>query len=422
MAPTARAAAYWVTSRIVALLQFWALFVGVCVVLLWRTVKCIYKHARRTLKSIFAPQPDWATSRATALPEIWALVAEHSGVVGAWRLTGVCVAAREGAKVWLRTLPGLVVTGGNHMERSEEVWRLDLAELRWERMASLTRGRHQHACCAVRGGVVVLGGRFTNEDDVTESDLDSVEILGYDSEESIVLPPLSCGLISDSAAIAIEESESEQGQVLLIEGEFDYQDSTAAVQKVDLATGVCTPLPSLLSHHGILAGCSAARLPDGRVVCVGGGYGTPQVLEPPEHGSPSEASWQWRYLPDMSVGRVNGRGCVLSDGRFAVFGGWDGDNDTERRSSEVLTLDGDAERWEPLPPMHDAREYFACAAIGGCVITAGGYGGWTAAGSDALITAEVYEEALGRWRRLPGNLPHHATYYRERGGVGSALM
>jgi hypothetical protein len=31
--------------------------------------------------------------------------------VGAWRLTGVCAAARVGAKEWLRTLPGLVLCG-----------------------------------------------------------------------------------------------------------------------------------------------------------------------------------------------------------------------------------------------------------------------------------------------------------------------
>jgi hypothetical protein len=34
-------------------------------------------------------------------PEVWALVAEHSGLVRAWRLTGVCKAAREGAREWL---------------------------------------------------------------------------------------------------------------------------------------------------------------------------------------------------------------------------------------------------------------------------------------------------------------------------------
>jgi hypothetical protein len=143
-----------------------------------------------------------------------------------------------------------------------------------------------------------------------------------------------------------------------------------------LATGICTPQPPLLSHHGRLAGCSAARLPDGRIVCVGrnlgGGLdGTAKVLEPPGQGSPREASWQWRYLPGMSVGRCKGSGCVLSDGRFAVFGGYD-DSNRISRTCEVSTLDGGGERWDPLPSMHEARMGSACAAIGGCVIVAGG--------------------------------------------------
>jgi hypothetical protein len=93
--------------------------------------------------------------------ELWAIVAKHSGLVGAWRLTGVCRASREGAKEWLRTLPGLVVCGGrvgDGFTFTSDVWRLNLAELRWEPMPSLTRGRAFHSCCAVRGAVVVLGG------------------------------------------------------------------------------------------------------------------------------------------------------------------------------------------------------------------------------------------------------------------------
>ena len=49
--------------------------------------------------------------RATSLHEVWALVAAFSGLIGAWRLTGVCKAARTGAKEWLGTLPGLVLCG-----------------------------------------------------------------------------------------------------------------------------------------------------------------------------------------------------------------------------------------------------------------------------------------------------------------------
>jgi hypothetical protein len=170
-------------------------------------------------------------------------------------------------------------------------------------------------------------------------------------------------------------------------------------------------------------------LPDGRIVC-GGAYHSPeeeeeedeevettlqpvaQVLEPSaqETSPPSEtASWQWRYLPDMSVAHYAGKGCVMSDGRFAVFGGMNSEGCIVT-SCEVLTLDGDGERWEPLPPMHVARKFFACTAIGGCVVVAGGSG---------TITTEMHQEARGRWRRLPCSLPHHDV---SACAMGSALM
>jgi len=100
----------------------------------------------------------------------------------------------------------------------------------------------------------------------------------------------------------------------------------------------------------------------------------------------------------------------LSDGRFAVFGGMDASKAISS-SCEALTLDADGERWDLLPSMHEARHGFACAAIGGggCVIVAGGAGS---------ITAEVYEEGLGRWRRLPCSLPFDTELY----SAGSAVM
>ena len=174
-------------------------------------------------------------------------------------------------------------------------------ELRWEHVSGLTLGRYQHACCTVRGGVVALGGLVEAEEDDEELDkvTASVEILLFDSEadESIfkILPPLSCDPITGSAPVSIEESESEQGQVLLIGGWSEDDVSLSAVHLVALATGVCTSQPPLLSHHGHLEGCSASRLPDGCVVCVGTNHqgddldGTAQVTEPPAQGSPSEA-------------------------------------------------------------------------------------------------------------------------------------
>ena len=109
---------------------------------------------------------------------------------------------------------GLVVCA---VLRGEEiksgVWRLDLGELRWKRMASLTLSRAGHACCAVRGGVAVLGRYVEAEEDEESVDgyknIASVEILGHDSQAD--MPPLSCGPISHHVAVMIDESESEQG-------------------------------------------------------------------------------------------------------------------------------------------------------------------------------------------------------------------
>jgi hypothetical protein len=355
----------------------------------------------------------WATSRVTALPEFWGLVAEHSGLVGAWRLTGVCRASRVGAKEWLRTLRRLVKCGGVTGGRvaTSEVWTLDLGELRWERMSDLGCARGGHACCAVRGNVVVLGGQSRQEDFLA-----TVEVLrssgseGAEEHTFAALPPLSCGPRSCSTALPIDESKCAEGQVLLLGG-FDAGaeplDEASRVLKVDLATGACTPHPPYLYNRVHFA---AARLPDGRVVCAGGENDdddndddddddhhdnlpasiTAEVLEPPEQGSPDDA-WRWRELPSMSIERYGVAGCVLSDGRFATFGGKD-NNQVVLASCEALTLDGD-ERWEPLPPMREARSGFTYAAVGGCVIIAGGSTGST--------TVDVYEEGLGRWRRLP---------------------
>jgi hypothetical protein len=370
-----------------------------------------------------------------ALCELWFIIAAHSGVVGAWRLAGVCRAARQGAKEWLRKLPGVVVCGGRVGEGgrgayTSEVWRLDLGALRWERLPDLTTGRANHACCAVRGGIVVLGGAIAGHEPTA-----SVEILRRDSSGTVgnifdILPPLSCGPIGTFTALVIDESESDRGQVLLI-SEGDEGGSTSTVHLVDLATGVCTVQPSLLCPQGHdVYDCTAGRLPDRRIVCAGtsthmetseaesseesGEWNMAfrkiiQVLEPPPHGSPSGASWQWRALPGASVLHIYGGGCVLSDGRFAIFGGADTSSNTSTSLCEVLTLDADGARWSPLPPMHEPRCGFACAAIGGCVIVAGGVGS---------TTAVVYEEGLGRWRRLPCGLPHGS----QLSWTGSALM
>jgi hypothetical protein len=362
-----------------------------------------------TTTAALEDDPNWAVERATALPEFWALVAENGdGLVDAWWLLSVCTASRTGVRGFLSTLPGLVVCGG----RSEgggvrdDVWRLDLATLRWEPMPALVTVRARHASCAVRGTVVVLGGdtsgEGSSEEDSSEEDSSEVEMLS--SGAFVDLPPLSCGGILGAAAIEVDESDSAAGQVLLLGG-FDANNVLSTVHLVDLATGACARQPDLLHSR---VGHAAARLPDGRIICAGGFDGaeyltSAEVWGAPEQGG-ADAAWTWTELPAMSVGRSGCRGCVMSDGRFAVLGG--GGMDGSVSACEALVM-GDAAHWEPLPSMHDARYLFACAAVAGCVIVAGGVD---------RTSAEVYDESLNRWLRLPCDLSN------ELFSMGSALL
>jgi hypothetical protein len=117
----------------------------------------------------------------------------------------------------------------------------------------------------------------------------------------------------------------------------------------------------------------------------------------------------------MSVARSGYKGCVMSDGRFAVLGGIDGNNEP-LSSCEALVV-GHDEHWDVLPPMHEARSRFACAAVAGCIIVAGGYSR-TPNGDAWLRSAAAIDEVLGRWLRLPCDVP----YYTGLMGLGSALL
>ena len=361
----------------------------------------------------------WVADRLTALPEVWALVDLHLGLVGAWRLMLVCKAARVGAKDFLKTLPGLVVSGGTTTGGdTKQVWRLDLATLSWEAMPALVEARSDHACFAVRNGLVVMGGFICQV-------IEGVEMLAEGGGVFTGQPPLTCGGIAGAAAIGADESDSAAGQVLLLGGYGEDYRPVSTVYLVDLATGVCTPQPNLLHERCQFA---AARLPDGRIVCAGGRIedvtwgldftdttlSSVEVCEPPASGA-VDAAWTWREFPAMSVARAGCRGCVLSDGRFVVLGGEDAGNAT-LSSCEALVV-GHDEHWEALPSMQVARSHFACAAVAECIVVAGGVG-CSPNGRAPLGSTEVFDGVLGRWLRLPCDLPYS-------GGLcymGSALL
>jgi hypothetical protein len=213
---------------------------------------------------------NWAVERVTSLPEFWALVAEHTPtLVGLHRLMGVCRASRAGGGEFLSTVSGLVVCGGvaEGIGLVRDVWRLDLATMQWEHMPALVTARFNHACCAVRGALVVLGGRTQGGLSSLTSLTSSVETLSSGQGAFVELTPLSCGGIRGVAAIPVEESDSALEQVLLLGCVDNVGSPSWTVQLVDLATGACVPQGNLLHSRYLPA---AGRLPDGRVVCAGG--------------------------------------------------------------------------------------------------------------------------------------------------------
>jgi hypothetical protein len=181
------------------------------------------------------------------------------------------------------------------------------------------------------------------------------------------------------------------------------------VHLVDLATGACARQPDLLHER---ADHAAARLPDGRIICAGGfnatyqDFSSAEVWGPPVQGA-AGVPWSWKELPAMIDEHWGCCGCVMGDGRFAVLGGVSDGDPTS--SCEVLVFDDGDAHWEPLPPMHEERDFFACGTVAGCVIVAGGRG---------LKSAAVYHESRNRWLRLPCDLPYENELWR----MGSALL
>ena len=186
-----------------------------------------------------------------------------------YQLMSVCRSSRAGVQEHLRTLPGLVVCGGRdgHGVHVRDVWRLNLATLQWERMPPLLTARDFHACCVVRGRLVVFGENLHHAS--SETSVETLVASGDGGEGAFEeLPPLSAGTLFGACAIPVEESESAAGHVLLLGGLPTHPTPmSTGVRLVDLATGACAPQPDLLRPRFFSA---AGRLSDGRIVCAGG--------------------------------------------------------------------------------------------------------------------------------------------------------
>jgi hypothetical protein len=137
-------------------------------------------------------------------------------------------------------------------------------------MPALLCARSSPACCAVRGVLVVLGGMVPGSGIHRGGIAPNlrVEMLSQGAGEFVELPPLSCDAVCGTSAIAVDETHSTLGQMLLLGGHEDggLLTATSSTRLVDMATGVCTPQADLLHARSHFA---AARLPDLDIACAG---------------------------------------------------------------------------------------------------------------------------------------------------------
>jgi len=164
-------------------------------------------------------------------------------------------------------------------------------------------------------------------------------------------------------------------------------------------------------------GHTATALPDGRVLVAGGIAGSAgryTYYDAAELYDP--ATDRWRAAARMPTPRAGHQAIILPDGRVLLTGGlWD------RRSAfdTGMLYDPATDRWSSTAPMAQPRVAATTTLLpGGQVLMAGGLAagdgtGCCRSGGGALSSAERYDPATDRWRRV-GDMPtprqgHRAT-------------
>ena len=159
----------------------------------------------------------------------------------------------------------------------------------------------------------------------------------------------------------------------------------------------------------VRTGHTATLLPNGKVlVAGGGGTGLSALLATAELYDPATGSWT--ATGSMHGIRILHTATLLPDGKVLVAGGADSITETSVNALATAELyDPASGAWTATGSMIEARAYHTATLLAnGKVLVAGGSG--SAAGSDSLATAELYDPATGTWTAT-GNLIEARTYH-----------
>ena len=161
---------------------------------------------------------------------------------------------------------------------------------------------------------------------------------------------------------------------------------------LDPRTGLWSATPPLSVRR---LGHTAERLPDGRVLVVGGTRTSEETgtvfpsLDSTEAFDPADG--RWRPAAPMGTGRWGHSMTVLQDGTMLVAGG--GLNQEQIASAEVY--DPRVDRWTPVGAMATGRSFHEATLLedGRVLVT----GGCCSGPGEYLQSAEIYDPATRAW-------------------------
>eukprot|EP01043_Picozoa_sp_COSAG02_P009010 COSAG02_NODE_299_length_25349_cov_53.762020_12_plen_381_part_00 len=329
-------------------------------------------------------------------PELW-------GVVGLWRLRGVCKALQYWATSQLAVCARVVAVGGAvivrtladglHHRGTASVESLDLATLRWSGGCGgctpvLPSPRHRHCACAHADGTVVVVGGYYKHGPNPQKQVQRTALRWVPGSRSwSLLPDLpldGCGCCG-AEAVALHD-----GRTMVIGGWLpERKRALSAVMTLSADGREWTQLAPLnIARHGF----ASALLANGRVLVVGGltGNRTTSATSSAELWDPSSGAWT--ELSPMKSARPWPAACELPSGRIAVIGAKAAD---DRKNGEVLDLSNCARgTWHPLPKSKHVRGMTGVTAVPGGMVAVGSF-------DKSGAPNEMFDEEMGRWFTLP---------------------
>jgi hypothetical protein len=318
-----------------------------------------------------------------------AYILRSLSVVALWRLRRVSRSFRRWGTDALAAMPRPVMVGGATESGAEfgRVAALDMSSMRWSSdiaVPSLPQPRSCHAMCRLpTGEITVVGAACCNTACRWRPGSDSWE----------ALPRM--GTPRESAvAVALGDGR------VLVAGGSDHDDICLASAEVLAADG--SSWSAVAPMHTARYGAVGGLLPGGRVIVAGGSKNDPDDDDGIVYLATAEL-WDpetnvWTELPPMTEAREDAAGCVLPDGRFAVVGGYMGDEHMSRYDDGEV-YDCARNEWTPLP---------APSGMGGgdrdCAALVPVAGGMLILGGNATfrpVEAELWDEESQQWLELP---------------------